>query len=71
MLKKIIAVAGATGNYLFARFKRKQRTLFEAGCAIAASNGPQDIAFTRELARKPLGGPHRRCVHHRRCAGPH
>lgn len=51
MLKKTFAAALATGNHLVAQLKKNQRTLFEAGCAIAASNDPQDTAFTRDLAR--------------------
>jgi hypothetical protein len=51
MLKKTFAAALATGNHLVAQLKTNQRTLFEASRAIAASNDPQDTAFTRELAR--------------------
>jgi hypothetical protein len=51
MPKKTFAAALATGNHLVAQLKKNQRTLFEAVSAIAASNPPQDTAFTRELAR--------------------
>ena len=51
MPKKTFAAALATGNHLVAQLKKNQRTLFEAASAIAASNAPQDTAFTRELAR--------------------
>lgn len=51
MPKKTFAAALATGNHLVAQLKKNQRILFEAVSAIAASNPPQDTAFTRELAR--------------------
>ena len=51
MPKKTFAAALAMGNHLVAQLKKNQRTLFEAASAIAASNDPQDTAFTRELVR--------------------
>jgi hypothetical protein len=51
MPKKTFAAALATGNHLVVQLKKNQRTLFEAASVIAASNPPQDTAFTREHAR--------------------